>query len=113
MHTSYGFQLCTLLGCQCGSTYQDDSGLVHLLGYLLHKESGQASRASSDEIAPALFPGEASWICHQWILLPLSHPALAVSIADVRLVWVVLVLTQPNEQFFLLQFTFYLYQLSS
>src|SRR5947207_4914873 len=80
---------------------------MHLLGYLLHKESGQPSSSSADEIAPTLFPGHtAEWSRHIGVglasphLLPLSHPALAIPIADVRFLrHSVLVLAQPSKQF--------------
>src|SRR5436190_23247168 len=92
------FQLHLLLFLEGRSTYQDDGGLLHVPGNLLYKELAQACCPSGDEIAPALFPGEASRRGDLCMLLPLSDPTLAVSITHVRLLRSELVLTQPGEQ---------------
>ena len=81
-------------------------------GNLLYKELAQASCPSGDEIAPALFPGEASRRGDLCMLLPLSDPTLAVSITHVRLLRSELVLTQPGEQIPFIWFPLNFYQLA-
>ena len=71
---------------------------MHLPGDLLHKELGQSSCSSSDEIASPLFPGEPLRSRCLRMLLPHSHPTLAVPIAHMWLLHVELVLTEPHEQ---------------
>ena len=114
--TACGHQCCTLRGIELRSTYQENSGLLHLLGYLLDKESCQSPGSSNDEIAASLFPRERGffWSClnRSGMLLPQFHPALPIPIADVQLLRSVLVLAQLGQQGFFICLSFYFNQLS-
>src|SRR5436305_4782648 len=81
-------QLLVLFGSQRRSTQQDHCGSLYPLSYLCHKELGQSSWSSTDQIASLRFPGyvgleivPSSHLCG--LLLPLSYPAPAVSITDI------------------------------
>src|SRR5579864_7588343 len=106
-----GFQLDVRHSRERRPTHQDDGGRLDVPGNLLHKEPTQASYTSTDEIAPAFFPGHIGRGGEQRQLLPLSYPALTIPIANVWCLRPPLVLVQQGKQFLFPWFSLYLYQL--